>query len=47
MASRGALELPFVVTRNLSFTWTGKTVDIRQVWRKLDVSYVLEAGIGC
>lgn len=32
----------FVVARNSSFTYKGRTVDIKQVGRELDVRYVLE-----
>lgn len=35
----------FVIARNSSFTYKGKTVDIKQVGRDLGVRYVLEGGI--
>ncbi len=35
----------FVIARNSSFTYKGKTVDIRQVGRELGVRYVLEGGV--
>jgi adenylate cyclase len=35
----------FVIARNLSFTYRGKAVDIRQVGRELGVRYVLEGGV--
>jgi adenylate cyclase len=35
----------FVITRNSSFTYKGKAVDIRQVGRELGVPYVLEGGV--
>lgn len=35
----------FVIARNSSFTYKGKTVDIKEVGRDLGVRYVLEGGI--
>src|SRR5262249_38427537 len=35
----------FVVARNSSFTFKGKTVDIKEVGRRLGVRYVLEGSI--
>jgi tetratricopeptide (TPR) repeat protein len=35
----------FVIARNSSFTYRGKTVDIRQVGRELGVRYVLEGSV--
>ena len=35
----------FVIARNSSFTYKGKSVDIRQVGRELGVRYVLEGGV--
>src|SRR5262249_15567271 len=35
----------FVVARNSSFTFKGKTVDIKEVGRRLGVGYVLEGSI--
>jgi TolB-like protein len=35
----------FVIARNSSFTYKGKTVDIRQVGRELGVRYVLEGSV--
>jgi adenylate cyclase len=35
----------FVIARNSSFTYKGRTVDIKQVGRELGVSYVLEGSI--
>jgi len=35
----------FVIARNSSFTYKGKSVDIKQVGRELGVRYVLEGGI--
>ena len=35
----------FVIARNSSFTYKGKTVDVRQVGRELGVRYVLEGSI--
>jgi TolB-like protein len=35
----------FVIARNSSFTYKGKTVDIRQVGRDLGVRYVLEGSV--
>ena len=35
----------FVIARNSSFTYKGKTVDVRQVGRELGVRYVLEGGV--
>ena len=34
-----------VIARNSSFTYKGKTVDVRQVGRELGVRYVLEGGV--
>ena len=39
------MELFFVVARNSSFVYKGKSVDIRQVGRELGVRYVLEGSI--
>jgi len=36
----------FVIARNSSFTYKGRTVDVRQVGRELGVRYVLEARFG-
>ena len=38
-------KLLFVIARNSSFTYKGKTVDIRQVGRELGVRYVLEGSV--
>ena len=35
----------FVIARNSTFTYKGKSVDIRQVGRELGVAYVLEGGV--
>ena len=35
----------FVVARNSSFTYKGKSVDVRQVGRELGVRYVLEGSV--
>src|SRR5206468_2259337 len=35
----------FVIARNSSFTYKGKSVDIRQVGRELGVRYVLEGSV--
>jgi TolB-like protein/class 3 adenylate cyclase len=35
----------FVIARNSSFTYKGRTVDVRQVGRELGVRYLLEGGI--
>ena len=35
----------FVIARNSSFTYKGKSVDVRQVGRELGVRYVLEGGV--
>jgi adenylate cyclase len=35
----------FVIARNSSFTYKGKTLDVRQVGRELGVRYVLEGGV--
>ena len=35
----------FVIARNSSFTYKGKTIDIRQVGRELGVRYVLEGSV--
>jgi adenylate cyclase len=35
----------FVIARNSSFTYKGKTFDVRQVGRELGVRYVLEGGV--
>ena len=35
----------FVIARNSSFTYRGRTVDIKQVGRELGVRYVLEGGV--
>src|SRR5262249_40647146 len=35
----------FVISRNSSFTYKGKAVDVRQVGRELGVRYVLEGSI--
>ena len=35
----------FVVARNSSFTYKGKTIDVRQVGRELGVRYVLEGSV--
>jgi adenylate cyclase len=34
-----------VVSRNSSFTYKGRTIDIRQVGRELGVRYVLEGSV--
>ena len=38
-------KLLFVIARNSSFTYKGKTVDIKQVGRELGVRYVLEGSV--
>ncbi|MDA9496231.1 adenylate/guanylate cyclase domain-containing protein [Bradyrhizobium sp. CCBAU 11357] len=38
-------KLLFVIARNSSFTYKGKTVDIRQVGQELGVRYVLEGSV--
>jgi TolB-like protein len=35
----------FVIARNSSFTYKGRTVDVKQVGRELGVRYVLEGGV--
>jgi adenylate cyclase len=35
----------FVIARNSSFTYKGRTVDVKQVGRELGVRYVLEGGL--
>ena len=35
----------FVIARNSSFPYKGKSVDVRQVGRELGVRYVLEGGV--
>ena len=35
----------FVIARNSSFTYKGKTVDIKQVGQELGVRYVLEGSV--
>jgi TolB-like protein/tetratricopeptide (TPR) repeat protein len=35
----------FVIARNSSFTYKGRTIDVRQVGRELGVRYVLEGGV--
>jgi TolB-like protein len=35
----------FVISRNSSFTYRGKSVDMRQVGRELGVRYVLEGSV--
>src|SRR5260221_11125904 len=35
----------FVIARNSSFTYKGKSVDIKQVGRELGVRYVLEGSV--
>src|SRR5262249_58514557 len=35
----------FVIARNSSFTYKGKTVDVKQVGRELGVRYVLEGSV--
>src|SRR6202042_3986057 len=35
----------FVIARNSSFTYKGKTIDIKQVGRELGVRYVLEGSV--
>jgi adenylate cyclase len=35
----------FVIARNSSFTYKGKTADIKQVGRELGVRYVLEGSV--
>ena len=35
----------FVIARNSSFTFKGKTVDVKQVGRMLGVRYVLEGSV--
>ena len=35
----------FVIARNSSFTYKGKSVDVRQVGRELGVRYVLEGSV--
>jgi adenylate cyclase len=35
----------FVIARNSTFTYKGKSVDVRQVGRELGVAYVLEGGV--
>jgi TolB-like protein len=36
---------PFVVSRNSAFSYKGKAIDVRQVGRELNVSYVLEGSV--
>ena len=35
----------FVIARNSSFTYKGRTVDVKQVGRELGVRYVLEGSV--
>src|SRR5262249_26705556 len=35
----------FVIARNSSFTYKGRTVDVKQVGRELEVRYVLEGSV--
>ena len=35
----------FVIARNSSFTYKGKSVDVKQVGRELGVRYVLEGSV--
>jgi len=35
----------FVIARNTAFTFKGKAVDVKQVWRELNVRYVLEGSV--
>jgi adenylate cyclase len=35
----------FVISRNSSFTYKGKAVDVKQVGRELGVRYVLEGSV--
>ncbi|MCS3763172.1 TolB-like protein [Bradyrhizobium centrosematis] len=35
----------FVVARNTAFSYKGKTIDVRQVGRELNVRYVLEGSV--
>src|SRR5262252_6742118 len=35
----------FVIARNSSFTYKGRTVDVRQVGREVGVRYLLEGGV--
>ena len=35
----------FVIARNSSFTYKGRTVDVKQVGREMGVRYVLEGGV--
>ena len=35
----------FVIARNSSFAYKGRTVDVKQVARELGVRYVLEGGV--
>ncbi len=41
------VKLPqvFVIARNSSFTYKGKSVDVRQVGREMGVKYVLEGSV--
>src|SRR4029077_7376209 len=38
-------KLLFVIARNSSFTYKGKSVDVKQVGRELGVRYVLEGSV--
>ncbi|MGO8433473.1 adenylate cyclase, partial [Rhizobium johnstonii] len=35
----------YVIARNSCFTYKGQAVDIKQVWRELDVRYVVEGSV--
>jgi TolB-like protein len=39
------MRWPFVIARNSSFTYKGRTVDVKQVGRELGVRYVLEGSV--
>ena len=45
ITSLSRLKSLFVIARNSSFTYKGKTVDIRQVGQELGVRYVLEGSV--
>src|SRR5262249_30000962 len=44
-AALSRLRWLFVIARNSSFTYKGRTVDVRQVARELGVRYVLEGSV--
>ena len=45
ITSLSRLSWLFAIARNSSFTYKGKTVDVRQVGRELGVRYVLEGSV--